>query len=309
MKTTPSACSTVLSRYFAEIREYPVLTREEETSLAQDVKLGRKEALDELIQSNLSFVVKVANDYRNLGLPFEDLLSEGNIGLIEAVRRYDAAKGTKLITYAIWWIRRSILKALNEHANLVRVPNYQLKKMRELREAESALRGALGRKPSREEISRRLSRSVAKVDEILQISRVQYEVSLDDKVGKDEDVPISDSLADSQLSSPEDDLIQQEWSGLIGEALAHLTEQEKTVISYRFGLSGGPTLTLKEAGKKMGISRERVRQIECRATNRLRKIFARGFRAPGGVRRGASPWLRCRDEGREQPQLRAHHRP
>ena len=306
MKTTPSARSTVLSRYFAEIREYPVLTREEETSLAQDVKLGRKGALDELIQSNLSFVAKVANDYRNLGMPFEDLLSEGNIGLIEAVQRYDATKGTKLITYAIWWIRKSILKALSEHANLVRLPTYQLKKVRELREAESALRRTLGRRPNREEISQRLSRSVAKVDELLQVSFGQHEVSLDDKITKEADTPISDFLVDSRLSSPEDEVIQQEWSGLVGEALAHLTKQEKTVISYRFGLSGGPSLTLKEVGEKMGISRERVRQIECRATSHLRRIFARVLNAPGRVRRGASPWLRCRDEEQEQPQRRAH---
>ena len=115
--------SSVLSRYFAEIREYPLLSKEQEQTLAKDVRRGCKEALDELIESNLSFVVKVASEYRNLGLPFEDLLNEGNIGLIEAAHRYDASKGTKFITYAIWWIRKSILKALSEHSNLVRVPN------------------------------------------------------------------------------------------------------------------------------------------------------------------------------------------
>jgi RNA polymerase primary sigma factor len=296
MHTTPIARGSVLSRYFAEIRDYPVLTREEETKLAHDVKRGRKEALDELIRSNLSFVVKVANDYRNLGLPFEDLLNEGNVGLIEAAQRYDTTKGTKLITYAIWWIRKSILKALNEHANLVRVPNYQLKKVRELREAESALRRTLGRKPNREEISRRISRSVAEVEEVIQVSLARHDVSLDDTFGKDEDTPISDFLVDSRLPSAEDELIQQEWSGLVGEALAHLTKQEKTVISYRFGLSGGPALTLKEVGEKMGLSRERIRQIEFKATSRLRKILDKGFSARDRVRRGASSWLSPRPE-------------
>ena len=129
MESTQNDRSSLLSRYFAEIREYPLLTKEEEITLAQDITRGRNGALNDLIESNLSFVVKVASEYRNLGLPFEDLLNEGNIGLIEAAHRYDASKGTKFITYAIWWIRKSILKALSEHANLVRVPTYQMKKV------------------------------------------------------------------------------------------------------------------------------------------------------------------------------------
>ena len=273
---TESASSdrnSVLSRYFAEIREYPLLTKEEEMRLAKKVKSGRQEALHELIESNLSFVVKVASDYRNLGLPFEDLLNEGNIGLIEAARRYDASKGTKFITYAIWWIRKSILKALSEHSSLVRVPNYQMKKVREIREAEKSLRRDLGRAPERHEISDRLSKSVSKIDQTLQLS--VREVSLDDKVGREKDKPIADYLVDTSCISPEQDLIHRESNSLVGEALGHLTGQERTVIGFRFGLNGGQPLTLKEIGDKMGISRERVRQIECQAKARLRKVFAR----------------------------------
>lgn len=273
MDSSPNDRGSVLSRYFAEIREYPLLTKEEEMSLAIDVKAGKREALNELVESNLSFVVKVASEYRNLGLPFEDLLNEGNIGLIEAAHRYDASKGTKFITYAIWWIRKSILKALSEHSNLVRVPNYQMKKVREIRDAENMLRRDLGRAPKRQEISERLSRSVTKIDQVLQFNL--REVSLDDKVGKDRDKPIADYLVDPACTSPEDDLIHRESNTLVGEAMAHLTEQERVVIAYRFGLAGGPPLTLKEIGEKMGISRERVRQIECQAKARLRKIFAR----------------------------------
>ena len=273
MESTQNERSSVLSRYFSEIREYPLLTKEEEMSLARKVKLGRRESLNELIESNLSFVVKVASEYRNLGLPFEDLLNEGNIGLIEAAHRYDAGKGTKFITYAIWWIRKSILKALSEHSNLVRVPNYQMKKVREIRDAENYLRRSLGRKPEREEISEKLSRSVTKIDQVLQFNL--REVSLDEKVGKERDTPISDYLVDITCVSPEDDLIRREASGLVGEAINHLTDQEKTVVSFRFGLYGGPPLTLKEIGEKMGISRERVRRIECQAKSRLRKVFAR----------------------------------
>ncbi len=273
MESTPSDRSSLLSRYFAEIREYPLLTKDEEMSLARCVRLGRREALNELIESNLSFVVKVASEYRNLGLPFEDLLNEGNIGLIEAAHRYDASKGTKFITYAIWWIRKSILKALSEQSSLVRVPTYQIKKVREIRDAESALRRVLGRAPAREEISARLSRSVSKIDQALQFT--VREISLEDKVGKDRDKTVSEYLVDGSSSSPEEDLIRRESRTLVSEAMAHLTEQERTVIAFRFGLLGGLPLTLKEIGERMGISRERVRQIECQAKLRLRKMFAK----------------------------------
>lgn len=273
METTAKERSSVLSRYFSEIREYPLLTKDEEMALAEGVKRGDHGALNELIESNLSFVVKVSIEYRNLGLPFEDLLNEGNIGLIEAAHRYDASKGTKFITYAIWWIRKSILKALSEHSNLVRVPNYQMKKVREIRDAEASLRRSLGRAPDRAEISERLSKSVNKIDQVLQFS--MREVSLDDKIGKDRDKPISDYLVDPACPSPEDDMIHRESSSLVGEAMSHLTEQERVVVAFRFGLAGGPPLTLKEIGEKMGISRERVRQIECQAKTRLRKLFAK----------------------------------
>jgi len=273
MDSSQNERGSLLSRYFSEIRDYPLLTKEQEQSLADNVKNGCTSSLNELIESNLSFVVKVASEYRNLGLPFEDLLNEGNIGLIEAAHRYDAAKGTKFITYAIWWIRKSILKALSEHSNLVRVPTYQLKKVKEIRDAENSLRRSLGRKPKREEISERLERSLSKIDQVLQFTL--REMSLDDKVGKERSTPISDYLVDESCGSPEDDLIKRESNSLVSEAMAHLTKQEKLVIYHRFGISGGPALTLKEIGEMMHISRERVRQIECQAKLRLRKIFAR----------------------------------
>jgi RNA polymerase primary sigma factor len=265
--------NSLLSRYFSEIRDYPLLTKEQEQDLAQNVKNGCHDSLNELIESNLSFVVKVASEYRNLGLPFEDLLNEGNIGLIEAAHRYDASKGTKFITYAIWWIRKSVLKALSEHSNLVRVPTYQMKKVREIRDVEKTLRRNLGRKPKREEISECLERSLSKIDQVLQFTL--REMSLDEKIGKDRDTPISDYLVDESSSSPEEDLLKRESNTLVSEAMSHLSDQEKLVIYHRFGISGGPSLTLKEIGEMMNISRERVRQIECQAKLRLRKLFAR----------------------------------
>ncbi|TDI46863.1 MAG: RNA polymerase sigma factor RpoD/SigA [Acidobacteria bacterium] len=273
MDSTQKERSTVLSRYFSEIRAYPLLTKKQEQGLARNVKKGCRDSLDELVKSNLSFVVKVASEYRNLGMPFEDMLNEGNIGLIEAAHRYDASKGTKFITYAIWWIRKSILKSLSEHSSLVRVPTYQMKKVREIRDAENSLRRSLGRKPKREEISERLNRGLHKIDQVLQFTL--REMSLDDKVGKDRDTPIADYLVDHNLVTPEDDLIKREANSLVSEAMLILTEQERTVLCHRFGIAGGPTLTLKEIGEMMHISRERVRQVECQAKNRLKKIFAR----------------------------------
>jgi len=265
--------SSLLARYFSEIRDYPLLSKEREQALADAIKNGCKASLDELIESNLSFVVKVASEYRNLGLPFEDLLNEGNVGLIEAAHRYDAEKGTKFITYAIWWIRKSILKALSEHSNLVRVPTYQMKKVREIRDAESSLVRKLGRRPKREEISERLDRSLSKIDQVLQFSL--REMSLDDKVGRDRDTSISDYLVDEEANGPEEDLVKREANSLVTEALAHLTPQEQLVIRHRFGIAGGTQLTLKEIGEMLNISRERVRQIECQAKERLRRVFAR----------------------------------
>ncbi len=266
--------SSVLSRYFSEIRTYPLLSKDQEHALAENVRRrGCQASLNELIESNLSFVVKVASEYRNLGLPFEDLLNEGNLGLIEAAHRYDASKGTKFITYAIWWIRKSILKALSEHSTLVRVPTYQMKKVREIREVEHALRRKLGRKPRRDEISERMERSLSKVDQVLQFSMREF--SLDDKLGRERDRPISDYLVDARSIDPENELIQREANGLVAEAMTQLNAQERTVIAHRFGIASGPALTLKEIGELMGISRERVRQIECQAKRRLRKLFSR----------------------------------
>jgi len=208
-----------------------------------------------------------------MGLPFEDLLNEGNLGLIEAAHRFDHRKGTKFITYAIWWIRKSILKALSEHANLVRIPTYQMKKVKELRDAEKSLRRELGRKPKREEICDHLDSSIGKIDEILQVGLKS--ISLDDKVGREKETTISDHLVDAHSINPEVELIKHENHSFVQDAMSALTEQERIVITHRFGLSNGKVLTLKEIGEALGISRERVRQIEAQAKLRLRKAFSR----------------------------------
>ena len=274
MDNRPHERSTVVSKYLTEIGEFPILSREEEQQLAASItSTDKSHALNELVESNLSFVVKIASEYRNLGLPFEDLLNEGNIGLIEAAHHFDHNRGTKFITYAIWWIRKSILRALSQHSNLVRIPNYQMKKVRNVRATEKALARELGRKPDREEISRELQSTIAKIDEILQIKL--RELSLDDKIGRDKDTPISDYLVDQASVNPEEELLREESQSLIRLALKDLSGQEQTVIINRFGLEGGKTFTLKEIGERLGISRERVRQIEFQAKNRLRQLISR----------------------------------
>ena len=303
MEYRPQERSSSVSKYLSDIGEFPLLTREEEQKLA--ACLSNKEkvgALNELVESNLSFVVKIASEYRNLGLPFEDLLNEGNIGLIEAAHHFDHLRGTKFITYAIWWIRKSILRALSQHSNLVRIPNYQLKKVKNVRATERALVRELGRRPDREEISRELQSTIAKIDEILQIKL--RELSLDDKIGRDKDTPISDYLVDEGSTNPEEELLREESQSLIRLALKDLSAQEQAVIINRFGLQGGRTFTLKEIGERMGISRERVRQIEAQAMKRLKKLITcnRALARPARRARGATVLARL-----EAARLRLSH--
>ncbi|PYQ14838.1 MAG: RNA polymerase subunit sigma [Acidobacteria bacterium] len=303
MEYRPQERSSSVSKYLSDIGEFPLLTREEEQKLA--ACLSNKEkvgALNELVESNLSFVVKIASEYRNLGLPFEDLLNEGNIGLIEAAHHFDHLRGTKFITYAIWWIRKSILRALSQHSNLVRIPNYQLKKVKNVRATERALVRELGRRPDREEISRELQSTIAKIDEILQIKL--RELSLDDKIGRDKDTPISDYLVDEGSTNPEEELLREESQSLIRLALKDLSAQEQAVIINRFGLQGGRTFTLKEIGERMGISRERVRQIEAQAMKRLKKLITcnRALTKPATRARGATVLARL-----EAARLRLSH--
>jgi RNA polymerase primary sigma factor len=213
---------------------YPLLTKEQEVHLAKRVMKGDRESLNELIESNLSFVVKVSTEYRSSRTPFRGSSQRGNLGLIEAAHRFDHRKGTKIITYAIWWIRKSILKALSEHVNLVRVPTYQMKKVKELRDAEKSLRRELGRKPKREEISEHMDASIHKIDEILQVGLKS--ISLDDKIGREKESTISDYLIDDHSINPELELIKSESNSFVQTAMSVLSDQEKIVITHRFGL-------------------------------------------------------------------------
>src|SRR5712691_6736074 len=197
-----------LSRYFSDIREHPPLSREQEAELASRLKSCRPEDKDLLITSNLGFVITVASEYRGLGIPFEDLINEGNLGLIEAAQRYDPERGVRFITYAVWWIRKAILKAVSDHATVVRIPSYRRKKMRQVREAEQALIITLGRTPDRAELAERLSGAVSALEEMLRTN--PREVSIDDPCAPDSDRAVGELIADASSVCPETKMLRHE---------------------------------------------------------------------------------------------------
>jgi len=258
-----------LSRYFSDIREHPPLSREQEVELTGRLKNQKREDMDLLITSNLGFVITVAGEYRGLGIPFEDLINEGNLGLIEAAQRYDPGRGVRFITYAVWWIRKAILKAVADHATVVRVPSYRRKKMRQVRDAEKALRGSLGRTPDRKELADRLEGAVSALDELLRTN--PREISIDDALAPDSDRAVGDLMADANAVCPESRMLREEDGQLVRRAMETLTEIERKIIRDRFGMHGKPTLTLSDIGITLGISRERVRQIEVQAKQKIRQ--------------------------------------
>lgn len=230
----------------------------------------------ELVEANMPFVFKVARQYQNVGIPLEDLRHEGIVGLIEAARRYDPERGTKFSTYAVWWIRRAILKALTEQSKLVKVPEYQTRRLREVREAEWSLRLVLGRAPGRDEVSRRVAGGLRAVQAAQRIP--VREVSLSTVVTTDgRGTPLGETLADGVTPSPEEKLLRKEARRLLHAALGRLTDRERLVLKHRFGLEGGSCLSLLETGTAMGMSRERVRQIQDRAVERMRRALLRRF--------------------------------
>jgi RNA polymerase primary sigma factor len=263
-----------LTRYFADIRERPPLSREEEAVLAKTIKRRKGgKSPNDLVECNLGFVVTIAAEYRGLGIPFEDLINEGNLGLIEAAHRYDPARGVRFITYAVWWIRKAILKSVADHSSVVRVPTYRRKKMRLVRDAEQALRGKLGRAPNRAEIAEQLSGAVAHLDHLLNTN--PREISLDDPCAPDADRVVRDVIADGSSVSPENRFLRDEDSSLVRRAMSVLTDKERRVIRERYGLSGFRPMTLNEIGQRMDISRERVRQIEVQAKQKIRRSIDR----------------------------------
>ncbi len=259
-----------------------LLSLKRELHLGRRAKAGCEDALSELIEANAAYVWKVALEYRNLGMSLEDLLGEGNIGLMEAARRYDPLKGCKLVTYAMWWIRKSILGALTKHASILSGSSYHRMKLREIRDTDRKLQGKLGRKPHRAEIDASLREPPGRAEAVLRLHR--RVISLDEGSSEHDGLPLAERVNDPNGQNPEDQLIRHEKCSLVQEAVKDLSPMQHQVIVSRFGLEGQDPMTLAELGELMGLSRERIRQVECEGKARLRRWFLR--RRAGSFRYG-----------------------
>ncbi len=257
-----------LERYLQEIGEVPLLTPEEEIELAKRIKKGDHEALEKLTKANLRFVVSVAKQYQNQGLSLGDLINEGNLGLIKAANRFDETRGFKFISYAVWWIRQSILQALAEQSRVVRLPLNRVGALNKIGKALSALEQEFEREPSAAEIADELDMTPYEVSDTLKISGKH--LSLDAPFNQDEESRLLDVLASNELPSPDNRLMRESLKIEVERALASLTPREAEVVKLYFGLGREHPLTLEEIGERFNLTRERVRQIKEKAIRRLR---------------------------------------
>jgi RNA polymerase primary sigma factor len=274
--------------YRDEIGRVDLLSNEEVICLAQRIARGRaaaknprqpghQELIEEgekakrmLIEANLRLVIYVARKYKGLDLDMMDLIQEGNLGLMHAVEKYDYTKGYRFSTYAIWWIRQAITRALTEQTRMIRVPLHKMEKMKQLARIQQRMWQGLEEEPTVEELAQQMDLSVQQIVDLLVITKSQEPLSLDirRKVG-DDDLPLSDLLEDDQTNSPEQIVITQTLEAQIRDLLQSLTPRERQVIRYRYGLDGDREHTLHEVGRKLGLSHEAVRQVECRALRKL----------------------------------------
>jgi RNA polymerase primary sigma factor len=263
-----SSDENILSMYLREINRIPLLSREQEDSYARAAAKGEQAAKDMLVKSNLRFVVNVAKKYQNQGLPLIDLISEGNIGLINAIERYDVDKGYHFISYAVWWIRQAILKAICEKSRLIRLPLNRANELVQIEKARKFIQGTNGEEAEIREIAKLLDMDAEHVAEIVNISREL--VSLDVPVYTERDSSVlGDFVEDTNYQLPEDTVVDQALKDDINGVLATLSDKESEIIQHRFGLNGRRALSLKEIGDQFGLTKERIRQIEKKALKRL----------------------------------------
>jgi RNA polymerase primary sigma factor len=256
-----------LDKYFQEIGKVDLITMEEEVRLAVRIRGGDEIAIQKLTMANLRFVVSVAKQYQNNGLSLADLINEGNLGLIKAASRFDETRGFKFISYAVWWIRQTIMQALAEQSRVVRLPLNRVGAFNKLSKTFSQLEQKFQREPSQEELGESLG--VTEEEVRLTYSISGRHLSLDAPFIQGEENSLLDTIAGSE-DSPETKLIQDSLHSEVGRALATLTSREADVLSHYYGLLGAESLTLEEIGEKFNITRERVRQIKEKATRRLR---------------------------------------
>ena len=259
--------SASLDKYLQEIGKEDLITVEEEVELAQRIKKGDQEALEKLTKANLRFVVSVAKQYQNQGLSLPDLINEGNLGLIKAAEKFDETRGFKFISYAVWWIRQSILQSLAEQSRIVRLPLNQVGSLNKINKAFARFEQENERTPSPEELANVLDLPKEKVSDTLRVSG--RHVSVDAPFSDGEDNNLLDVLVNTDSPNADRGLINESLSTEVERALATLTDRERDIIRYFFGI-GCPEMTLEEIGEKFGLTRERVRQIKEKAIRRLR---------------------------------------
>lgn len=258
----------VLSMYLKEINKIPLLTRKQEDHYARRAAKGEKAAKDMLVKSNLRFVVNVAKKYQNQGLPLSDLISEGNIGLMNAIERFDVEKGYHFISYAVWWIRQAILKAICEKSRMIRLPLNRANELVQIEKARKELQSGKAEEPEIREIARAVNMDEEHVADLLNISRDL--VSLETPVYAEKDSSqLGDFIEDSGYRHPEDEAVEESLKEDIDGVLRSLSLKEAEIIRYRFGLNGKSPLSLKEIGDKYNLTKERIRQIEKKAIKRL----------------------------------------
>ena len=265
--------SQSLEKYLQEIGKVDLLTPEEEVDLAKRIKQGDQEALDKLTRSNLRFVVSVAKQYQNQGLSLSDLINEGNVGLMKAAKRFDETKGFKFISYAVWWIRQSILQAIVEYSRIVRLPLNKVGSYNKVNEAYLSFIQEYEREPTNDELAELLDMSPKEVSNMLKGGG--RHLSVDAPLsGEDGDSTMLDVLPDDDMS-PDNNLMEQSLKEEVQQGLSILSPREVEVLSAYYGLNGHKPLTLEEIGELYGLTRERVRQIKERAIRRLRKAYNR----------------------------------
>ena len=279
-KTTQATTPTIMSYedsdqgfqlYLRQIAQYPLLTPEREIELAAKIKRGNLEAKAEMIRANLRLVVKIARDYANLGLPVLDLISEGNIGLVKAVERFDPAKGGKLSTYGSWWIKQSIKRALANQGKTIRLPVHLVDKIAKIRRVGAGLSDELGREATDEEIAEEVGMNASKVTQLKQAAI--RPASLDAPVGEEDSTEFGELVGDVAAVDPFESLSDKNMQVEVGELLGQLDDREKKIINARFGLDGSDPITLEEVGDKFGVTRERIRQLQNIALGKLRKAL------------------------------------
>ena len=262
---------TNIGLYLREISQVPLLTPKEEIKLAAQIKRGSKKAREKMITANLRLVVKIAHDFSNYGLPLLDLVSEGNIGLMKAVERFDPMKGGKLSTYASWWIKQSIKRALANQSKTIRLPVHLVDKIGKIRRVSAQMTEELGREPSNDELAEELGLSEAKVAHLKNVA--VRPASLDAKINADDDTAFGDLVSDERAEDPFATLRDKDLREEVGDLLDVLDPRERKIISFRFGLGGGKERTLEEVGHKFGVTRERIRQLQNIALLKMRKAL------------------------------------